>query len=71
VFTVKQIAEEWQVSEGSVLGWIHSGQLRAVNVGDRRKSWRVSPEALQSFEHDRTHRVTPHVKPRRRAPSIF
>jgi excisionase family DNA binding protein len=30
--TVRQVAEKYGVSQQTVLGWIRSGQLRAINV---------------------------------------
>lgn len=56
-FTIPDIRQRFDVSEGTVLHWIHSGQLRAINVGrtpDARKPrWRITAQALQAFEETR------------------
>jgi hypothetical protein len=50
--TPPQIAQEYGVDVHRVLGWIRSGQLTALNVGDgaRRPRFRISPEAIAAFE---------------------
>lgn len=55
-FCVKHIKERYGVSEGTVLGWIHSGVLPAFDisrVGSSRPKWRITPEALEAFELSR------------------
>lgn len=56
--TVREVCELLGVGERTVLGWIRSGELRAVNVGRRlgarKPRWRVTAEALQAFEILRT-----------------
>jgi excisionase family DNA binding protein len=51
--TVLEAAQELGVNEGTVLAWIRSGELRAVNVScrqnGRRPTWRISRERLQEF----------------------
>jgi excisionase family DNA binding protein len=55
---VREVAEHYGVSEHTVLAWIRSGELRAVNVGRRpgagKPRWRVSQAALEAFEALRT-----------------
>jgi excisionase family DNA binding protein len=55
---VKHVAERYSVTEHTVLGWIRSGELKAVNVGRRpggkKPRWRITPEALEAFEALRT-----------------
>jgi excisionase family DNA binding protein len=62
-FSVKDVTERYGVSAHTVLGWIRSGELRAVNVGRRagakKPRWRISEEALEAFELIRT--ATPPV----------
>lgn len=51
--TVKQIAERYQVKLDTALSWIHCGDLKAINIGRKgakRPCWRITPEALASFE---------------------
>jgi hypothetical protein len=44
----------YRVSEHTVLGWIRSGELRAINVGralgKKKPRWRITPETLEAFE---------------------
>jgi excisionase family DNA binding protein len=57
-YLVRDIAERHAVSEHTVLGWIHAGELRAVNVGrkpcGKKPRWRITQEALEAFEAKRT-----------------
>ena len=72
-FTVKQVAERYGVGGHTVLGWIRSGQLRAINVGRspgaKKPRWRVTQEALETFELIRTHSPPPPRTRRRRQPA--
>ena len=50
--TPPQFAKRLGVQAQKVLGWIRSGELRAVNVADRtgrRPRWRISAEAAEEF----------------------
>jgi excisionase family DNA binding protein len=61
------LAEQLGIEPAKVIGWIHRGELRAVNVADKngkRPRWRISPEALEEFLKPRT--STPPVKATRR-----
>ena len=53
--TVKQVAENLQLSDEQVLAWIKAGDLQATNVatGKVRPSWRISPAQLAAFERRR------------------
>jgi hypothetical protein len=57
-FTVKQLCDRYCVGEATVLGWIRTGQLAALNVGrapgKKKPRFRVTPEALAEFELART-----------------
>lgn len=47
-----QIASELGVQPPKIIGWIHSGELHAVNVanrGSKRPRWRISRESLAAF----------------------
>ena len=52
--SVRDLCERYGVGEHTVLGWIRSGELRAVNVGRkpsaRKPRWRITQEALEAFE---------------------
>ena len=50
--TPPQLAKQLGVDAQKVLGWIRSGELRAVNVAERaclRPRWRISAEAIEEF----------------------
>ncbi len=71
--SVGELCERYDVSEHTVLGWINSGELRAINVGRRagakKPRWRITHEALAAFEALRTPAPTPPRKQRRRKPT--
>jgi excisionase family DNA binding protein len=56
--TVAELASRHGVSVKTVLGWIHAGELKALNVsrrlGAKRPSWRIPQAALEAFESLRT-----------------
>jgi excisionase family DNA binding protein len=48
--TPSEIARRLRVSSERVMGWIRRAELRAVNLGDSRRSkYRVRPADLESF----------------------
>jgi len=61
--TVKDLCERYGVGEHTILNWIRSGELRGINVGRRpgakKPRWRVTQEAIASFELLRTHNPPP------------
>lgn len=65
--TVHQLAENYGVGEHTVLRWIASGELRAINVSrapSGKPRWRITPESLAAFEALRT--PTPPTPKKRR-----
>lgn len=60
------VAKRLGVAPEKVIGWIRSGKLKAVNVGDGivRPRYRVSPDALDDFLRSRD--ASPAPKPARR-----
>lgn len=55
-FSPKEIAIKHRVSQHTVLGWIHSGQLIAIDISDpksRRRKYRVSRASLEAFHAER------------------
>jgi len=75
-FTVRDISERYGVGDHTVLGWIRSGELRAINVGrtpaGKKPRWRVTTEALAAFEACRMSSLPPApVRRRRRASHII
>jgi excisionase family DNA binding protein len=73
MYTVQDIQRRYGVTVHTVLGWIRSGELRAVNVGRRldgkKPRWRVSEEALAAFEQLRTPAPPPPRARRRKRPA--
>lgn len=71
--SVHDLSERYAVSEHTVLGWIRSGELRAVNVGRRpgakKPRWRITQEALEAFEALRTPTPPPPRTRRRKRPA--
>lgn len=67
-FAVKAVADRYGVAEHTVLGWIKTGELRAVNVGTapgkKKPRWRITQVALEAFEAART--AVPVLAPRRK-----
>ena len=52
-YGVKDICKRFGVGEHTVLAWIKSGELVAINVSRRlggRPRWRFTVEAIQAFE---------------------
>lgn len=66
--TVAEVASRYGVSEHTVLKWIDSAELRAVNVARartaKRPSWRIPSAAIDAFETARA--STPKVETGRR-----
>ena len=55
--TVKEAAGRFGVTQHTVLSWIRSGELPAIDVSRKRggrPSWRITPDALARFERART-----------------
>lgn len=57
VYRPKEIASRFGVGLSKVLGWIHAGELQAVNIASRadmQPRFVVTAEALAEFERSRT-----------------
>ena len=71
--SVRDICDRYGVGEHTVLGWIRSGELRAVNVGRtagaKKPRWRIPQTALEAFELARTHTPPPPRTKRRKRPA--
>lgn len=63
--TPAEVAARYCVKDDAVLGWIKSGELRAIDVARSRTRklprWRISPTDLELFEEARA--AKPHVHP--------
>jgi predicted site-specific integrase-resolvase len=56
-FTPPEYAEKLGTSVNTVLAWIKSGELKALNLASRtsrRPRYRISPEAAEQFELSRS-----------------
>jgi excisionase family DNA binding protein len=74
--SVRDVCERYGVGEHTVLGWIASGELRAINVGRRsgakKPRWRITQEALEAFEAQRTPTPpAPRTRRRKRPPGVI
>jgi excisionase family DNA binding protein len=72
MYTVQDLQRRYGVTVHTVLGWIRSGELRAVNVGRkpgaRKPRWRITQQALDQFEEVRTPAPPVPRKRRRKRP---
>ena len=70
--TPPQVARRYGISTDKVLAWIHSGELRAINVAAKmggRPRYRIDVADLLVFEQKRAAvPTTPSKGPRRRKP---
>ena len=65
--TPPEVARRYRISPEKVVGWIRSGELRAIDVSARSSSrprYRIDPDDLAAFEERR--RVVPAPEPGRR-----
>jgi excisionase family DNA binding protein len=71
--SVRDVCKRYGVGEHTVLTWLRSGQLRAVNVSRRpdakKPRWRITQDALEAFELARTHTPPPPRTKRRKRPA--
>ena len=67
--TPPEIAAKYGCKPETVIGWIRSGELKALNLarrGSMKPRYRVAPEALEAFELARS--VVPKEPPVRKPP---
>ncbi|HEX3658319.1 MAG TPA: helix-turn-helix domain-containing protein [Pirellulales bacterium] len=53
MFRVEEVAKYFRVTRKTVLSWIESGRMTAVDVapvGSRRRHFRIMPETIVAFE---------------------
>jgi excisionase family DNA binding protein len=65
--SIREVCERLRVGEHTVLKWIRSGELTAINVSRRtggKPRWRITAEALDAFETLRS--TTPPQRPTRK-----
>ena len=67
----REVSEQWGIATDRVLGWIRSGQLRAINAaGDARSKkprWLIDVEDLAAFERSRSTSPVSSPNPSRRS----
>jgi excisionase family DNA binding protein len=76
MYTVQDLERRFGVTVHTVLGWIRSGELRAVNVGRRpgarKPRWRITQAAVEAFELARTATPPPpRARRRKRASDVI
>ena len=72
--TPPEVAKRYGVNASKVLGFIHSGELRAVNVAAStlgRARWRISPSDIAVFEQRRSAVAPPKTRPRQKSVGII
>jgi excisionase family DNA binding protein len=74
--SVRDLCERYGVSEHTVLAWINSGEMQAINVsrrgGAKKPRWRISEGAIEAFEVARTAAPTqPRKRRKARPPDVI
>jgi excisionase family DNA binding protein len=69
-YTVRDLCERYDVTAHTVLAWIHSGKLRALNVsrrvGAKKPRYRITQEQLDAFQSSiTTSAPVPAARPKR------
>lgn len=72
-YTVNDIMQRYGVTQHTVLAWIASGELKALNVGvtrgKKKPRWRVTEQAINDFEALREKNSPPPAREQRRRKS--
>jgi excisionase family DNA binding protein len=71
-YGIKDLCERFAVGEHTVLAWVRSGELRAIDVSRKqggRPKWRITQEALEAFALARTSTPPPPRGRRRNKPA--
>lgn len=69
--TPPEIAKQWGIGYGKVMGWIRSGELRAIDVSGRcggQPRYLVDVADLAAFEERRSNQASRKPTTRRRQP---
>jgi excisionase family DNA binding protein len=65
--TPAQLAKRWGVDVKKVLGWIHSGKLRAIDVSNgSRPRFKIDEADIEDFDRRKTWRPERSVEKRQR-----
>lgn len=68
-FKVRDVMSRCAVTQNTVLGWIRSGELAAINVARKpgtKPAWRIPAAALEAFEAARAATPPSSAAPRSR-----
>ncbi len=69
-YTVPQLAQALGIDQTKLLGWIHRGELQALNVAESatgRPRWRIPADAWQAFQQARSNTAqAPAPRPQQR-----
>ena len=67
-YEVKDLMARFNVTQTTILCWISSGELKAINVGRKpglkKPRWRITEQALEDFELSRQ-TISPQSKRKR------
>jgi hypothetical protein len=69
MLTPSELAKRWRVSASKVLGFIHRGELKALNIAARpggRPRFRINPADIAAFENRRSVHTVARSPPRKR-----
>ena len=71
MFTVNDLMERYRVTSQTILAWIHSGELRAIDVSRKgatsgKPRWRFTQDAVDAFEALRMTTPPPPKRTRRK-----
>ncbi len=73
-FSPPELAKLWGVNANKVLGFVRTGELRAVNVAAStlgRARWRISPSDIAVFEQRRSAVAPQKTRPRRKTAGVI
>jgi excisionase family DNA binding protein len=48
-YTVPEVADQFRVSERTVLNWLRSGRLKGYRLGGPKAGWRIDAPDLETF----------------------
>ena len=75
--TIQEVADLLRISRDTVERWIHTSELRAVDISTEqrtsRSAWRIASESLDEFLQTRANRpsLPRRAKPLRKDPDVI
>jgi hypothetical protein len=73
-FSVADLCRRWKAGAGKIHGFIHRGELIAINIATNlsaRPQWRITRESVESFERRRSSAPPPKPARRCRRPAVI